>query len=262
MEQAIYITSLKTLEKYFKKKYTRVYFGAEFCERLIQPEAELAGVMEFLKQNGLSLTYVTPYVTNKGVEALKKRFAYLRERAPETEIVINDWGVFHVLTGARPGFPLLLGRLMTKQKRGPRIMNVMGKVPETMIDHFRRGTTDVPIFMKFVMERGVRRLEYDNLLQGIERSNPLPGSLYYPWAYVSTTRKCLVNSCDVQRPSIQAIFPCGLECRKYSFTLSHREMPVPLELFGNTQFFRNDKLPGDLERLKIDRLVFEPEIPL
>ena len=262
MEQAIYITSLRSLEKHFKKKYTRVYFGAEFCERLIQPEAELSRVMEYAKREKAAFTYVTPYVSNKGVETLKKRLSFLKEKAPETEIVVNDWGIFHVITRDFAGFPLLLGRLMSKQKRGPRIMNVLDKVPEAMIDHFRRGTTDVPVFMEFVRKKGVVRLEYDNLLQGIERNNPLPGSLYYPYAYVSTTRKCLVNSCDVERPSMQAIFPCKFECRKYSFTLTHKEMPVPLELYGNTQFFKNDKLPGNLDKLKFDRLVFEPEIPL
>jgi hypothetical protein len=39
-------------------------------------------------------------------------------------------------------------------------------------------------------------------------------------------------------------------------------MPVKLLLKGNTQFFINEVLPDDLEALKIDRLVFQPRIPL
>jgi hypothetical protein len=39
-------------------------------------------------------------------------------------------------------------------------------------------------------------------------------------------------------------------------------MPVTILLKGNSQFFRNDKLPENLEEMGIDRLIFEPEIPI
>ena len=61
---------------------------------------------------------------------------------------------------------------------------------------------------------------------------------------------------------MRAIEPCGHECQIYTFGLTHKDMPVKLMLRGNTQFFRNDTLPENLDELGIDRLVFEPDLPL
>jgi hypothetical protein len=121
---------------------------------------------------------------------------------------------------------------------------------------------DVPVYAAFLQEQGVARLELDNLLHGMVRESPLPASLYYPWGYISTTRMCLVNSCDSRRAPMRAIFPCRRECRTYSFRLTHEDMPVPVYLSGNTQFYRNDVIPESLADLGVDRLVYEPEAPL
>jgi hypothetical protein len=127
----------------------------------------------------------------------------------------------------------------------------------------------VPIVRRFLNGLGVRRIELDWPLQGLDvdlrfPDAPLAGSLYTPWVYVTTTRLCLTNSCD--RPDMVdrvGIFPCDRECRRYTFRLDHPTVPAQLVVKGNTQFYLNRAIPPEreLEARGIDRLVHEPEVP-
>lgn len=242
--------------------YGRLYFGQEFCERLLPSVGQLDQMLDQARELGLAFTLVTPYVTEEGLERVEALVEHLSGRGSEYEVVVNDWGVLHWLRESYPKIVPVLGRLLTKQKRGPRILNLKGLVPDAMLDHFRRSNVDLQIMVEFLKKMGITRVELDNLLQGVARENPLAASIYTPYAYISTTRLCLTNSCDHRTQSLRAIFPCGQECRIYRFRLTHPSMPVPLILGGNTYFYRLDELPANLEQLGIDRVVFQPEIPI
>jgi hypothetical protein len=136
-------------------------------------------------------------------------------------------------------------------------------LPERAVQHFRESNVDTPEFRDFLAGLGIRRVELDNLTGGIRRQKGvLPASLHVPFAYVTTTRFCPAASCEKQSIPFRRIGDCAFECRGYTFSLRHPDMPRGLLLKGNTQFFRNDRLPDDLEALNIDRLVHAPEIPV
>ena len=262
MEKAIFISNTKNLEL-ITREYTRLYFGIEFCERLIPSTEELSYILNFTIANNMDFTFVTPFVTDNGLKKLEPLIEYLVNFEKQVEIVINDWGFLSLLKKRKWNGPLVLGRLLTKQKRGPRIMNVLHKLPKAAVEHFRQSNIDVPILSDFLIENGIYRVELDNLLQGISRPNSLlKGSLYFPYAYVTVTRYCLIASSVSKTTIFRSISPCNKECQNHEFELSHASMPVKLLLKGNTQFFRNDNLPNDLESLNIDRLVFEPKLPI
>lgn len=262
MVQAIFISKVENL-KYVNSKYTRLYFGTEFCQRLIPSLEDLRVIIDFVLKHKMQFSFVTPYVTCKEIETLKSLLEYLIKNFSEVEIVINDWGVLRVLRDEFSGLNLVLGRLLTKQKRGPRILNLKEMTPKTMTQHFKESNVDVPILSDFLINNGINRVELDNLLQGITRGNPsLKASLYFPFAYVTTTRFCLTASAERRVKFLRSISDCNKECQKYTLRLCHKNMPVDLFLKGNTQFFKNDSLPENLEQLNIDRLVYEPEIPI
>jgi len=262
MEQAIFVTKSENL-KYANKKYSRLYFGNEFCQRLIPSLEEIKAVTGFTLKNSMSLTMVTPYVTGEGIGALMPIFEFMSGEFPETEIVVNDWGVLRLLRNKFNRLNLALGRLLTKQKRGPRILNLKKMVPEETLRHFQRSNADVPILSEFLINNGIKRIELDNLLQGISRESPgLKASLYFPFAYVTTTRFCLTALACAGKKFSRSIHACGKDCQRFTFDLRHKNMPVDLILKGNTQFFINAQLPENLAGLNIDRLVFQPEIPL
>ncbi len=263
VDQALYVTRADRLRHWDSGTWKRLYFGVEFCERLIAGSAELEDVLAFAADHDVPLTLVTPYMTGAGLRTVTQQLEHLAERAAGSEVIFNDWGTLRLLTTRFTSLKPVLGRLLTKQKRGPRLVTIAGKVPETLMDHFRHGGFEVPQTAAYLKEVGVERVELDNLLQGIRHGSSFKASLYLPFVYVSTTRICLSAGCDWEtRPHQRAVFPCGFECRKYTFRLEHKDMPVPVILKGNTQFYHNDKLPDGLRDLGIDRIVVTPEPPV
>ena len=265
MEQALYVSKVGNL-KYFGKDFTRLYFGQEFCERLIPPKEQLEEVLSFVEKENLNFTLVTPYVTDNGLERLEDHIGFLGKRKPDAEVVFNDWGVFQFLQEAWPGLIPVMGRLLNKQKRGPRIMNILDKVPPETRDFFQGSNLDVPASCRFLKSRGISRVEFDNLLQG----NNLEGadkeihkSLYMPFVFVSTTRFCLSASCDSQEKSgYVGIGACNRECQKYTFNLDNPVMRLPLIRKGNAVFFLNEDIPDVISKRYVDRIVIQPEIPI
>lgn len=262
MEQAIFISKIVDLS-YVIPKYTRLYFGNEFCQRLIPSLSDLERISKFVSDRKMDFTLVTPYVTDDGLRCLIPILRYVIDHFDAPEIVINDWGVFKVVKDEFDYSNLVLGRLLTKQKRGPRLLNIREKAPQEMFQHFKQSNVDVPILTEYLSATGVKRVELDNLLQGLDREEfMLKASLYLPFSYVSTTRFCLTAFCESEKKSLRTIPECNKECRKYTFRLKHKSMPVDLYLKGNSQFFKNECVPDNLECLGINRLVYQPEIPM
>jgi hypothetical protein len=263
MEQAIFISKVDNL-KYFSPHFSRLYFGNEFCEQLIPSVTELDQVLDFISENSLDFTLVTPYLTDNGLRGLEILFQEIAQKRPDSEVVFNDYGVLRVLRSRYRQLEPVMGRLLNKMKRGPRLMAVIDKLPQTTVEYFRSSNLTLPVLGKFLNDNGVRRVELDNVLQGFDFSlDDLNASLYLPFAYVTTTRLCLTNSCDIpEREELIGIFPCKRECQKYTFYLRNEIMPVMLIRKGNTIFFENGALPDGIEEKGITRIVTEPEIPM
>jgi len=264
MEQAIFISRVENL-KYYTPHFSRLYFGNEFCEQLIPSITELRPVLDFVGENSLDFTLVSPYATEKDLGRLEVLFREVARRQPGSEVVFNDYGVLRVLNSRYGELEPVMGRLLHKMKRGPRLMTVIGKLPPSTVEYFRGSNLTVPILVEFLNQHGVKRVELDNLLQGFDFSldDNLSASLYFPYAYITTTRFCLTAACDMsEREEIIGIFPCKRECQRYTFYLRSEVMPVILIRKGNTIFFENEVLPEGLEERGINRIVTEPEIPM
>jgi len=260
-ERALFVAVPENL-KYLTGDYHRVYFGDEFCERLLPTLKTLKAVMREVHQREKTFTLVTPYVTQAGLEQVGKLLALLPEG---TEVVFNDWGVFRMMKHAFPHLIPVLGRLMTKIKRGPRIANFLDRLPPDALQHLRSTNLGVPRYAHFLLENKINRAELDNPLQGLDISDvprDLHLSLHIPFVYVSTTRFCLVANCDKpEKKGFIGVFPCGKECRKYTFYLDNAAMTTLLIRRGNTLFFKNTTIPDALKESPIDRVIISPEIP-
>lgn len=267
LTRALYITRAVDL-KHYDDSFSRVYFGNEFCQRLLPTAPELLQVMEFVHTNNINFTFLTPYVTEEGLKKLDPLFQEIDRGKPGSEVVFNDWGVLRVLKEKHNQLERVMGRLLNKMKRGPRLMNLLDAMPPSTNDYFQSCSLDSPLYRQFLINNGIRRVELDNTLQGISlnlSSPDLQASLYLPYAYITTTRLCMANSCDVQGKADEiGIFPCKRECRQYTFQLSHPVMPVPLLSKGNTVFLKNEKMPREeaLRTSRIDRIVIEPDLPI
>lgn len=261
MEWAIFIAKSSEL-KNWSDKYSRIYFGNEFCQKLIPDVEETERVLDFVLSNNLNFTLVTSYVTDAGADRLRVLLRIISQRSPRTEVVINDWGMLDVVKeyDLKP----IIGRLLIKQKRDPRITNLMGKLPKPMAECSKYASIDFYL-SKFLKSKGIERIEIDNLLQGLEldkaKTSSLLFSLYFPYGYVTTSRWCLFNgSNNIQDREFES--QCQNKCNGKVIGLRHASVPVPLYIKGNTVFFKNVRPPVCIERKEIDRLIYQANIDI
>jgi len=161
-ENALFITQKENL-RYLNPDFKRVHFGVEFCERLLPAKTELQETHAEVAGRGLAFTFVTPYVTEDGLQKVQNLLKLLPDA---TEVVFNDWGVFRLLHEQFPQLVPVLGRMLTKIKRGPRIMNFIDRLPKDALDHLRSTNLGVPRYTDFLFANNIRRAELDNPLQG------------------------------------------------------------------------------------------------
>ena len=289
MEKAIFVTKINQL-KYINDGYSRLYFGNEFCERLIPSAHHLGQILSYVRKRNLDFSLVTPYVTNDGLKRIEGLFKLLKSIGISCEVIINDWGVLNLLNRDYPNLTPVLGRLLTKQKRGPRLAKLLKrqahprlvkdpqnpKVRQLVfqkklpldLDPYYKGsnTSSVPIIHNFLISQRIKRIELDNIAQGLFLELPkdkISASVYTPYIYITTTFFCPTAGCDEKKKSLLKIKPCQRQCQKYLFRLRHRTMPKVIFLKGNTLVYKNSRL--SIKKLKdsgVDRLVYEPEIPV
>ena len=290
MEKAVFITHCGQFKSFDAKEYSRLYFGSEFCERNIPSSQELKKAIGFARKNGMDFSLVTPYVTDRGSAQLKVLFDLLKASGNPCEVIVNDWGVLRSINASYPSFEPVIGRLLVKQKRSPglkrllerktcmkfvknprqkgkKILFIQEKLPLEM-DYYYKGSNvaSVALIQDFLMSRGVRRIELDNTEQGLIMNLPKGrffASVYVPYCYITTTFFCPTAGCDEKKRSFLRIKPCKKQCRKYVFELRHKSFSRVIYLKGNTQFYKNGTFDNvQYSRMGVDRIVYEPQIPV
>lgn len=215
---------------------------------------------------------------------------FLDAQDERIEVIFNDWGVFKLIREDYKNVEPVLGRLLTKQRRDPRAYDILlnrqrakrifdkksnktsivisKKVPPSLYEHFKASVINVPIFQKFLLDNGIRRVEIDKLVwdMKIELPKEIGVSVYLPYAYVTTTRLCgLINL---------TYTACKKECQRFYFSFKSNSSPAPFYSRGNTVFYKSEPSKGRylkerhinsvrcLLSKRIDRIVWEEEIPV
>ncbi len=255
MEQAILITSISGLNTPGLEwdKYSRVYFGSEFCIERLPSIADLHALISFCGNNGKEFTLLTPYLPEEGIAKVEKLLDSLHKRGIHPEILISDWGMLHFIPEKfGDKFPLVLGRIAAKQKTGPRV-ELIKDIRPAAYESSKKSHIDIPPFIHFLKQKGVNRIDLDMPLQGIDITLPenskISLSINYPYSYISTTRRCPIRESG------------ACDCSENFLRLSSAQMPVPLYNRGNTVFFRHEE-PLKIPSLpQLNRIIFEPEVP-
>jgi len=262
MEKAIYLSDIKKLSDTDLSGYQRLYFGAEFCEHLIPKVEELKQAYDFAKQAGLSFTLVTPYVTARGLEFAEPLFEALSAFGDEnTEVVVNDYGILSMLRERPNSLKPVLGRLLTRQRRGWGLYGSKREIPDKLIKAYQNTAVEVDIVVDFLNSMGVNRVEIDNLLHGVASDFTninLDASVYYPYGLITTARYC--SWAFDGKKWLNITGSCPRTCRGNLLVADHDFFEAKIYMRGNTQFYKKDDLDG-LESKGIDRFIFEPEPP-
>lgn len=260
-EKALYATALKRIKN--TKGYSRLYFGAEFCQwRLPAPAAALRAL--YISAGlGMKLTLLTPWLTDTGMKKARAILSKLADAgAGDIEVVVNDYGLLTVLKDEFPSFVPVLGRLLVKQKRCPRVPGIMEGLPEPGREVYTHPGIEDPVTVSYLKRFGIMRVELDSPLQGVEadlRPLGLKGSVYTPYAYVTATRHCPAS---FDGKMWQAFSGCRVKgCLKNVIELGNPAHEAAILMRGNAQFVENSVLPEDLAGMGIDRIVHMEELP-
>ena len=188
MEKAIHITNIRNLKYFQKGEYQRIYWGVEFCQNLISSLVDTEKILKLVEENNLSVTLITPFVTEWWLKRLKEFFLWLKKRRIACEIVVNDWGVLECLhNGFSKYFELSLGRLLVRQQRDPamkrvfekqlpfavkgrdrKIRIIVHKIPDKRYQKgIRASYVNSPSLADLLFKYGIKRLELNNLIQGL-----------------------------------------------------------------------------------------------
>ncbi len=262
MERAIYLTEIPG--EFDSAAFSRLYFGAEFCENKIPGVEETAAAILTAADSGLDFSLLTPYVTDRGLTLLRDVFVSLpADRS--IEVVCNDYGTLLLLRQERPDIAPVLGRLLSGQKRGFGISSRQADAGPALAETWRASTFDSPILRKYLKDKGVGRVELDNLPQGGTSDftdSGLAASLYAPFGYVTTTRYCPFAFQDGRWLNIAG--ECGRACRQGMIEETGDIFNRPVWAAGNAQFYENQDIPSDEELTSqgFDRIVFESSIPV
>ncbi len=238
---------VKEIAVYQESKYPadRVYIGSEFCPQIVPK------IVKYEKPVTLMTSFIPECYLDNWITILKQ-FAKLN---PDSEVVINDWGLLDIVNELK--LKPVLGRLLVRQKTGPKTICIKTKIPKKAYQYFQGCALNSQQFQNFLLNNNIKRAELSNTLQGIYIQNKkLKLSLHTPQVPITVTRACmLAGSTNLSNRRIVRLSDCKLECNPRLLELEDYSMPPKLFLKGNTHYYINEKLPN-LEKLGIDRVVY------
>lgn len=264
-------------------EFSRLYFGQEFCQNLIPGPNEVEQSYYYARQFGFEYTYVTGgYLTEVGLDKVRRNLEKLRELDPTLEVVFNDWGVLRILQREFPEFKRCMGRLLDKQTRLALFVFPRYELPilkdelQTPIDEIRENQiharADVSLnnnaYNKALRDWGVKNVGMDIVPQGIVRPDDgwqMDLDMYFPWAFVSAGRSCeTAGTVDPYRNYQVTDSPCSRPCQRYNCTPELKSCQMSMMRRGTTLFASTISYAGPYfdGTAVYERLVYEPYIPL
>ncbi len=252
----------------------------EFCQNLIPNLVDTENILEFVKKNDLKFSFVTPFVTERGLKRLKEIFSWLKKKKIGCEVVVNDWGVLEYLHDEfSKYFGLALGRLLVRQQRDPavkraiekqlpfavkgkdgKIRIIVHKIPDKQYQEgIKASYVNSPSLQGLLSKFGIKRVELNNLIQGLSLERiKFKKSIYTPFVNISTSRFCPM---ETRYQKIYRINVCKKECQRHYDILRNRAIPKIIYKRGNTTFYKHSLNIKKILNTDIDRVVFQPELP-
>lgn len=262
MERALYFSDRQELKPDSYTEYERIYFGNEFCDECIPERDQLQAVVEKSKEHKKYFSFVTCYVSEFKIKKYYPLLEWLGRNSPGCEVIINDWGMLKLCLDNN--LAPVLGRLLVRQKRDPRIAMWKEFFPEGIRQRLMQaGLNDY--FVEFLRSQHIQRVELDNLLQGIDKEELTQGvsySLYIPYGYITASRLCWFHySRQDAKNAPRRISPCSGECKGKVIRLKNPQTKEKLLMKGRALFFENTSQDFSAVENTVDRMVVQLHLP-
>ena len=167
----------------------RIYIGDEFCFNRLPNFYFIDHIVDVINKENLGLTLLTPTLSQINFFSFSEILEHLHKKNPNTEIVVNDWGMIFFLKEKFPSFNLSIGRLLNKGFKDPRLRAYDYELTDEALNLLNSSTFDDPIFQDFVSNLGINRLESDIFPykdQLIPSYKNLNTSIYFPFTYITS----------------------------------------------------------------------------
>ena len=273
-------------EKHFstEQKVTRIYFGGEFCDRLLPDKKIMQRVLNLIEQHQLSLSLLTPLLSDSALARLKQVFAILPKG---TEVVVNDWGTLNILRREYKHLTPIIGRQLCKMIKDPRLPS------EQWTKLYPHGVQSGP-FHQLLKRFDIERIEMDvppfAKVDDFE-SEDKSVSAHFPYGFSVKGRMCKIGAMEIEtHRKFGPGHGCNKECLTYSAKVSRgcssstqdeqavnvrasqsSKQPLTqtpkapdLRTFqqGNTMFYRHteemtETLAQAVAQNKVNRMIFE-----
>jgi len=229
---------------------TRVYIGSEFCELQLPSLEEYDQFRKICEEKKINGTLLTPVCTEKGLQKCSALLQFAKKADFIDEIVVNDWGILHMLDHDTMSYKRILGRLLVSRylmkehcmyKQGE---NNIGSFPEAFVDFLKKNDLNRLEF-NFV---GHLRAAHEQL-----HANEIRAHLYVPYSYISVSRYCTAEF-DYVRISNRIKESCSRECFTISAKRIQEKMCSDFVMHGNT-LLTQAETPTGSDLLLIDRIV-------
>ena len=245
-----------------KKRVTRLYIGNEFCHNLFPNWNQLICMLEKARSEGLdvtiSFTYLREELLSQTEQGINQLYDWCKKMNFPIELVINDWGMLPLIQKKTDLFTPVLGVLLNKRRKDPRI-KYKAKCDKEL-EQFMCNSLNNDFYQENLQEKyGMNRYEYESCGYPIEIPKGRH-SLHIPFYQTNTSQYCpLYARCKEGRRGKQRfVNGCSEYCSEYVFSYpDHLHMVGRFNsLFGyDTEILGvNSLLPYYVEH-GIDRIV-------
>ena len=237
----------------------RFYIGNQFCHNLFPTEEQLFSIMDKMRSEGMEITlafsYIREFMLPSVGKLLEKVDNWCCIHGMNVEIVVNDWAVVEMLHGKTSRLCPVLGTLLNKRKKDPRMKYKSG---DTSL--FQQNSLNVEFYRDFLAEEfHIHRYEWESC--GYPQEFP-PGknSLHLPFYQTNTSQYCpLYALCTTgDRGTQQFAEHCPKFCEKYALLYpEHLHMMGRYNsLFGvDKTLLESPEMWKKIKGIKPDRIV-------
>ncbi len=253
MEFSVQADNLLMLREAVRSNCGEVRFGSEFCEYNIPSIKAIEEAYALANHEGKEFVYVTPRVSNRSLEKIRKQLAFLNG-VEKISIVVNDFGVLNILKNY-PNLKPHLGRQLiyiparcpwkdiTPQKVGFLTRRRVAKI-------FYQTSLNYLPTIKFFQSFGIRGVDVDWIPRGfpffgflVENELELFVHLYFLPA--ATTRMCHTAR-FLGEKNLES---CSKPCLTRAFLMENAILGIKLYLHGNTVFRFMEPTKNDVKEL-------------
>lgn len=233
------VDTLRALHRMSMNEFHRIYFGHEFCERLLPDSDQFRCAVDIIRKRNKKLSVMTPSVTECGLDHIRGLVSALNE---DDEVVVNDFGVLNMMATEFSN-PIVIGR-------------ILGRI---VIPSLVTARKDAGLFCRYLalLGPGICGLEVDGFNASCIDSfwtESIDIFLYATPIVWTTTKRCAFNS---RRESLKKFCMCKRECLKTRAVIENTEAHKKLALKGNAILDLNGDLSALNHNAFFKRIIFE-----